>query len=220
MNSKSLVRCGLLLAGIGLAGSAFAATGFFDNLYVITSLNSGSNVFNQVLTGTTPGTGAASGHNLVADGVNPQFLNFGTLNQSDTLVIKGFEYKTFNDSGSNVTHANLYWKVYPTLSPGGSYTQIVTNTPTNTSGNNKTWQVTNGAANILTGLSNGNYTLQVYTESFTNGFNTAGNIYGFVDGTNPTATFSVIPEPGSIVLMSIMGSAFATVALLRRRKKV
>ena len=205
----------LTLAGISLlAVSANAATGFFDRLYVITSLNGGSNVFNQVQTGTTPGSGAASGYNLSPDGVNPQFLSFGNLTLSDTLTLKGFEYKTFNDNGSNVTHANLYWRVY-SGSPSGAFTQIQTSSPISVSGNDKTWQVTNGTSNILQGLAVGNYTLQIYTESYTNGVNTAGNIFGFTAEGNPTATFSVIPEPSTAALLAVGLGAFA---LYRRRK--
>ncbi|MCX6969856.1 MAG: PEP-CTERM sorting domain-containing protein [Verrucomicrobia bacterium] len=199
---------------IALTTASQAATGFFSYLYVVTNLNGAGNVFNQVRTGTTPGTGAASGYNLAADGVNPQFLSFGTLNSSSNLTLKGFEYKTFNDNSSNVTHANLYYRIY-SGTPSGSFTQIQTDTPLSVSGNNKTWQVTNGSTNLLSGLSNGNYTMEIYTESYTNGVNTAGNIFGFVSGTNPTATFTVVPEPSTWALLA---GGLTMVMVLRRRR--
>lgn len=209
MNTKSIV----LLALFGGASLASAATGFFGNFYFVTSLNGGANVFNQITTGTTPGTGAATPHSLTPDGVNPQFGSFGTVNIADVLSLKGFEYKTFNDNGSNVTHANLDYRIYPTGSPSGAYIFVQTNTPISNVGNNKTWQVTNGTTNLLAGLTPGNYTIEIYTESFTNGTNTAGNIFGFTSGGNPTANFTVIPEPASAVL-GLIGS----VLLLRRRR--
>jgi len=146
---------------IALTTASQAATGFFSYLYVITNLNGAGNVFNQVRTGTTPGTGAASGYDLSSDGTNPQFLSFGTLNSSSNLTLKGFEYKTFNDNGSNVTFANLNYRIYTTGSPSGSFINISTSSPISTSGNNKTWQVTNGSTNLLSGLSNGNYTMEI-----------------------------------------------------------
>ena len=73
--------------------------------------------------------------------------------------------------------------------------------------------MTNGTTNLLTGLALGNYTIQIYTESFTNGTNTAGNIFGFTSGGNPTASFTVVPETASS-LSGLIGS----VLLLRRRR--
>jgi hypothetical protein len=204
-----------LIAGLALitAGTSFGATGFFGNLYVITTLNAGGTVYNQVTSGTTPGVGAATGHSLSPDGVNPAFGSFGTLDLTDVLSLKGFEYKTFNDNFSNVTHGNLFFRIYPTGSPSGTFAQVQTNSPVSVSGNNKTWSVTTGTTNLLSGLTPGNYTMQIYTESYTNAVNTAGNIFGFTAGNNPTATFTVIPEPTSAVL-GLLG----TVMLLRRRR--
>jgi hypothetical protein len=203
----------IVIGFVALTTASQAATGFFSYLYVVTNLNGAGNVFNQVRTGSTPGTGAASGYDLTSDGVNPQFLNFGSLSSSSNLTIKGFEYKTFNDNSSSVTFANLYYRIYPTGSPTGSFTQIQTNSPISASGNNKTWQVTNGSANLLNGLSNGNYTMEIYTESYTNGVNTAGNIFGF--SANPTATFTVVPEPTTWVLLA---GGLTTLMVYRRRR--
>jgi len=204
----------LILLVASLAPITQAATGFFDGLYVITSLNGGSNIFHQAITGTTPGFGAASGHNLSSDLINPTFSSFGTFDTSDTFTLKGFEYKTFNDNGSNVTHANLYYRVFPTGSPSGGFSNIQTSSPTSVSGNNKTWQVLSGTTNLLSFLLEDSDTIEIYTESYTNGVNTAGNIFGFQSGQNPTATFSVIPEPSRVLLL---GAGMIGLTLRRRR---
>ena len=210
MKLKSFV----LFALLGATAGSHAATGFYGNLYFVTSLNGGANVFNQVTSGTTPGTGAAGGYSLTPDGSNPQFASFGTVNIADAWLVKGFEYNTWNDNGSNVTYANLFYRIYPTGSASGSFTYIQTSSPISTVGNNKTWQVTTGTTNLLAGLSNGNYTIQLYTESYTNGVNTAGNIFGFATGAgNPTATFTVVPESASAAL-GLLGASL----LLRRRR--
>jgi len=200
-----------LLALFGGLATTHAATAFFDGLYFVTSFNGGANVYNQVTSGTTPGTGAAAGYNLAPDGTNPQFGSFGTINLTDVLILKGFQYKTWNDNSSNVTYANLYYRIFQTGSPSGSFTQIQTNTPISISGNNKTWEVTSGTTNLLSGLTTGNYTIELYTESYTNGNNTAGNIFGF--SSNPTANFTVVPEPASAALGLLSMSL-----LLRRRR--
>lgn len=208
MKTKSTLA---VLTAFLITGIAHGATGFFGGLYFVTSLNNGTNQFNQVVSGSTPGFGAANGHSLAADGVNPAFGSFGTLNLTDVLALKGFEYKTFNDNGSNVTHANLFYRIYPLGSPSGAFSSIQATSPVSTSGNDKTWQVTNGSTNLLSGLSNGDYTLEIYTESYTNGVNTSGNIFGF--SSNPTATFTVVPEPASSAF-GLIGA----VLLLRRRR--
>ena len=205
----------LWLALCGGTLSSHAATGFYSGLYFVTSLNSASDVFSQVTSGSTPGAGAASGHDLASDGVNPQFSSFGSFNLADSLVLKGFEYKTYNDSGSNVTYANLFYRIYPTGSPSGAFTNVQTNVPVADVGNNKTWQVTNGTTNLLAGLASGSYTIQLYTESYTNNVNTAGNIFGFTaDAGNPTATFTVVPEPAGTLL-----GGLGVAVLLRRRRR-
>lgn len=210
---KTLLSIALTAA---ISVSAQAATGFFNHLYVITNLDGAGNVFDQVRTGTTPGTGAAQGYDLASDGTNPQFLSFGTLNSSSNLTIKGFQYQTWNDNGSDVTFANLYYRIYTTGSPSGSFTNIQTNTPLSISGNNKVWEVTSGITNLLSGLANGNYTMEIYTESYTNAINTAGNIFGFQAGTNPTATFTVVPEPSTLALIGLGALAFGIRARSRR----
>jgi MYXO-CTERM domain-containing protein len=196
-----------LLAG---ATSSMAATGFNNGrLYFITSFNGGSNIYNQVTSGTTPGAGAETGHNLSPDGVNPIFSSFGVLTLGNTLVVKGFEYRTYENNFSDVTHGNLFYRVFPTGSPSGGFTQI-----TDSLNNDDLWTRTDGTANLLSGLTPGNYTIQIYTESYTNAVNSAGNIFGFTAGAgNPTATFTLVPEPSAALL-----GGLGLLGLLRRRR--
>jgi hypothetical protein len=209
---KSKVYLSIAAISLFAVENASAASGFFGRLYVITTLNGGANSFNQVTTGTTPGGGATTGHDLSYDGFNPKFTSFGTLDLTDVLSLKGFEYKTWNDNGTNVSHANLFYRIYPTGSPTGSFTQVTMSSPSSTSGNDKTWQTTSGTTNLLSGLSTGDYTMQIYTESYTNGVNSAGNIFGFTDN-SPTATFTVIPESSAALL-----GGLGLLGMLRRRR--
>ena len=204
MKTKHLLALSLLAAT-----ASKGATGFNNGrLYFITSLNGGSNIYNQVTSGITPGFGAETGHDLSPDGVNPVFSSFGTLSLSDSLVVRGFEYRTYENNGSDVTFANLFYRVYPAGSPSGTFTQIQ-----DSLNNDDFWTRTDGTNNILNGLTPGNYTIQIYTESYTNGVNSAGNIFGFTSEGNPTASFTVIPEPSAALL-----GGLGTLALLRRRR--
>lgn len=206
MKTKCITLISLLAGTI----ASSAATGFNNGrLYFVTSLNGGSNIFNQITSGTTPGTGAETGHNLSPDFVNPVFSSFGTLSLADTLVVKGFEYRTYENNSSDVTHGNLFYRVFPTGSPSGGFTQI-----TDSLNNDDLWTRTDGTANLLSGLSPGNYTIQLYTESYTNAVNSSGNIFGFTAGAgNPTASFTLVPEPSAALLGSL-----GLMGLLRRRR--
>ncbi|MCH7228648.1 PEP-CTERM sorting domain-containing protein [Haloferula sp. A504] len=203
-------RLFVLAASFAFALPASAATGFFDGLYFVTSLNGGGNVYNQVVTGVTPGPGAQQGHNLTSDGFNPTLGSLGTTySTSDVLTVKGFEYKTYENESSDVTHGNLFWAVYEQGGSPGAFAQFTDNS--NSSSGNYTWTVLSGTTSMLDGLAPGDYTLELYTESYTNGVDTAGNIFGF--SSNPTVNFTVVPEP-SIALLGGLG----LLGLLRRRR--
>ena len=187
---------------VGMSTAAQAATGFFGDIYTVAG--NGTNTFYQT-TGTP-------------DGFNPQLSSgWGTLNQGGTFDIKGFEVKTFNDSGSSVTHMNIFWTVDNFVT-----TNQLTLTPeTSVSGNDKTWQLTTGTQNLLTNnargaLANGDYTFKAYFEGYTNAVDTAGHIYENNGGANYSATFSVVPEPSTYALLGL-GTAFGLWQLRRRK---
>ncbi len=111
--------------------------------------------------------------------------------------------------------ADLDYRVYPTGSPSGSFTSL--NLPFNTdlTGGDQKWQTLSANTDLLAGLANGNYTLEVYVHSSTN----EGDRYlnGNPAGSNYTATFSVVPEPSSLALIAgpvLLGVCF----FLRRRR--
>lgn len=218
MNSKSLVRCGLLLVGIGLAGSAFAETGVFGSYIGINPDGAGN---------TWYGTQEWGVNNLT----DFQGANLGTFDWlTDTLQISAFELDTFKSGGGDVTGVQLQYRVFKVGNTPGSFNLVaggfLSNSAFNSAagntasgGGDQKWGVNPTATlgNLLGGIStSGTYNVEVFYRALTN----EGNRDSNNGGANFTANFTAIPEPGSIVLMSIMGSAFAAVALLRRRKKV
>jgi hypothetical protein len=186
-----------LLAALTAISSIHAATGFFGNTFVIG--NSGT--FYEITNNTA----------------NPQLsAGFGNLNEGGTFNIEGFELNTFEDNGSEITHMNLFWTV-----DGFTNTHQIQIFPAPAkSGNNRFWQITSGTQNMLNNngigdLAQGSYTFSAYFEGYTNGTNTAGNIFLNNGGSNYTASFTVVPEPGTYALIAgMLGLTF--VALKRR----
>jgi hypothetical protein len=181
-----------------------AATGFFGDTFIIGGEPTVTTYYR--VTGTP-------------DGVNPQYsAGFGTLLQNGTFQVKGFEINTFQNNGSNVTHMNMFWSIDNWTTSN----QIQLTPATSSSGNNKLWQISSSTQNLLTNnnrvstLDVGSYTFRAYFEGYTNGTDTAGNIYQNNGGANYNTSFTVtVPEPSSASLMAL--GAAGLLALRRRR---
>jgi len=147
--------------------------------YAIINVNGGGNTY----------------YDLLASTVNPDFngTNLGTFNSSQSIIIAGGESHTNKCSGGNVTGSTIRYNVHLTSSGTGSFTGIGLSWISNDGGScggDQTWKSSSNAANILTGLAPGNYTLEIYSEA--NG--TPGTVYASNGGVNYKATFSVIPN--------------------------
>jgi len=194
---------GIAALAILVNSSSQAATGFFGDIFMIGGEPTVTTYYR--VTGTS-------------DGVNPQYsAGFGTLLQNGTFQIKGFEINTWQDNGSNVTHMNMIWSIDNWTTSN----QIQLTPATSTSGNNKFWQISSSTQNLLSNnsrvstLAVGSYTFRAYFEGYTNGNNTAGNIYENNGGSNYNTTFTVaVPEPSAASLMLIGASA-----LFARRRR-
>jgi MYXO-CTERM domain-containing protein len=214
MTFRSVLVTGI----IAVASQAQGSVGYFGNFYVVTTLNGGANVFNQVLAPANNLSNAGGGFGLTTDGSNPSLGSFGTidLGAAQSLGLNGFEMNTFNDNGDSVNSASLFYRVTKVGDTPGSFSSITMDSPTSTSGNNKFWQKTNAAVNLTTGLSNGNYSINFYVQdnaSFTGGGGGTFVMNDWNSSSGPTATFTVIPEPTSAAL-GLLG----TLLLLRRRR--
>ena len=142
--------------------------------------------------------------------------NFGTFNPTvgDSLVLSNwyFENYAYNGGignnwldGANTATLNLSIN---SVSNNQSLTQ------TSVSGNNRFWNNSPDSVNLLSGLSNGVYTLVTsvtYTFNDWNGSNTT--VLTSSNNGVATATFTVVPEPATSLL-----AALGTLLLFRRRK--
>ncbi|TAG09640.1 MAG: PEP-CTERM sorting domain-containing protein [Verrucomicrobia bacterium] len=200
---KSII---LPLLGMLAIEASHGAAGIFDELVWVTSVSPfsvGTSTFMEIDDNNANLFGAAEF----------QGSNLGTFNNTATLFLTG-QQKSFKNSGTDVTGHTLHWS----LNGGVTSTPLSYGFQANlgSSGDQRWGNDVSGVmtSNILTGLANGVYTLSIWSTINTNSVNAAPVIFNNRGGQNYNATFTVIPEPSSAVLLGALG----TMALLRRRK--
>lgn len=162
---------------------SFAQSAGFNSTFIVLSLNGGGNTF----------------YDLQATTANPDFngANLGSFCQgSSGLVFKGAEHNNFKCGSCDITSTRLFYRIYVTGSPSGSF--ISNNIGFNAGGSNgcggadQQWRNVSNNVNLLSGLSGGNYTLEVYSEQSTS---CSGTQFASNGGANYKATFTVNPLP-------------------------
>ena len=147
------------------------ATGIFES-YAVLKINGGVNTYYDLQASTT---------NLDFNG-----LDLGTFTNGQTLVFVGGENKTWKNGGGDVTGGRIHYRVY-TGTPSGSFSNVSFNWIQDLGNGDQKWGATTGTTDVLAGLPNGVYTLEVYTEADTN----VGTKYSNNGGANYKATFTV-----------------------------
>ncbi|MGL4400737.1 MAG: hypothetical protein ACRCXD_12770 [Luteolibacter sp.] len=198
----------LPVIAIVASGSAFGAAGIFDSFVFTTT------------TGATP----LAFHDIGATTGNPDFQgsNLGTFTVGASTLQIGGQQRSFKNNSTDVTSHSISWRVW-SGTPTGSFTAVSMPFQFNIGGGgDQQWggdsQGANSdpieiSTNVLSGLVNGTYTLEVFSQITTNGVNAASTIFNNNGGANYQATFTVVPEPASAVL-GLIGSML----LLRRRR--
>lgn len=209
------------------SASVFADAGIFGTAAVV-SFSIGGTTTNDVLEATLLGdsrlqptspTLSPLHYDPSGDDAN-NTLNLGSFNDTtfstDSLTFAGGEVLTYKSGSDNFTGADVYYSI-----DGGSFTQVALgfdqDNVDGTTGDQR-WYKDNGTANLLSGLSLGTHTLSFYfdaTDNYGSGIYTPVINNG---GPNYSATFSVVPEP-STLMMLMSSSLFGTFYLLRRKRK-
>lgn len=153
-----------------------------------TMLNAGTGIYGSFV---IVDDGASTYYDCIANGATTDFngYDFGTMTATSTLSLNGGELKTWKSDGGNITGAYLYYRVYETGTTAPSFTEIQMSWAEDNvdgSSNNQKWTETAAAVNLLSGLSAGNYTLEVYFKATSN----EGDIYDNNSSANYSATFS------------------------------
>jgi MYXO-CTERM domain-containing protein len=171
---------------------------------------------------TFPGSGSPSYISATGAGQNPRLngYDFGSINvlTGQSLLLGNWYFENYAYNGGSTpagAATNNNWldganvaALVVTVKSGS--TVVSSNTyslyQTGNSGSNRFWQlaVASQGANLVSGLSNGSYTVE-----FTNTFN-FNQWTGFVSQVNATtgtstASFTVTPAPGALALLGVTG---------------
>jgi len=172
---------------LGLNLNSQAGSGIFQT-YIVFDWNSGGNAF------------YAGGLNADASASYDEFA-FGT---PTSLTLNGGEVKTYKNSGSNVSGAAIFYRVYTAGSPSGAFTSINLPFDSNIGGapfeEDQKWKEEFAGVDVLSGLSAGNYTLEVYWEAYS----TDGTHFDTDFGNNFQGHFTV-PAASPVPTMSEWG---------------
>ncbi len=129
--------------------------------------------------------------------------DFGSFIEGSSLSLKGGELKTWKDGGTDITGAFLYYRIYKEGTAPSNFIEI--NLPwkengIDGNGNNQKWAKTDLTINVLSGLSAGNYTIEVYFKATSN----QGDKYDTDGGANYKANFKITaPLPASLTITSM-----------------
>ncbi|QTN33383.1 PEP-CTERM sorting domain-containing protein [Akkermansiaceae bacterium] len=179
------------------SGASHAASGIFES-YGILKINASTDTYYdmQATTGNPDLNGAS--------------LGTFDLTQIVSLTLRGGEVKTFKNGISDVFSAALSYRVVKDGDTPGSFASI--NLPFDSNiggGGDQKWDETAATVDLLSGLGNGNYTLEVFASANSSD----GTHFSNNGGNNYKATFTVVPEPSS-ALLGLLGAGL----LLRRRR--
>lgn len=199
----------LIFSVLALPGISFGAAGIFDSLLWTTTsspFSFGSSTFYNIdptsgLFGSTDFDGAS----------------LGNFNPTDSLYLWG-EQKSFKDNGSDVTAHTLHYQILDSGSSivgSGAFNMAFA---ADLGGGDQRWASafdgSTDSGDVLSGLGQGSYTLEVWSSINTNGTDADPQIFNNNGTNNYVASFSIVPEPSvsAVACLSLAG------LLLRRRR--
>ena len=199
--------CVFFLALVVAPFAAQGAAGMFDQYVIVDS-------------GSTP-----SFYNIGA-AFNPDFqgASLGSFDVATGGTLRlGGQGKSFKNNSTDVTGMQLMYRVFQGA-PTGSFTPLsyAFQIDFGNLGNDQQWGSdvagSNGSAfftgEILAGLANGSYSLEVFSQITTNGVNESNPVLNNNGGSGFVATFTVVPEPSRAILAFL---GLGTLIMRRRR---
>ncbi|MEZ5014076.1 MAG: MopE-related protein [Chitinophagales bacterium] len=179
MNKFSAYLAGLLCLLLWSSARLSAQSGIYES-YVVLNINGGGNSY----------------YDLQAVTGNPDFqgADLGSFSSGQTLVFAGGENKTWKCAPCDITNGYIWYRVW-TGSPSGAFNGVnlpwAENLGTGCGGNDQKWSNTSNTTDVLSGLTPGTYTLEVYSTADYLGCGT-GTHYASNGGANYMATFTIL----------------------------
>ena len=226
---KKLMKC--ILVGLVFVGSnqwSHAGVNIIDDFIILKALGTGAtfsgekyydvkrdaSLLNPNFNGANLGT-----FNILSTDVT---IEGNTYSAGGLLQLSGAELKTNSDNGDYQNSGNFARMFYAVTAVGVNPSSFTTLNMSLTSEAwpNYTWANTATSANLLQGLAVGSYQLAVYFE--TNGSYWTGSQQFYTinpdnnSGANYVATFNVVPEPSTGMMM---GLGIAGLLVVRRFRK-
>ncbi len=119
---------------------------------------------------------------------NPDFsAGLGSYTEGGTLTLNGGKIKTYKNGLSNVTSATMYYNIHLAASGAGAFSPINLPFGTDLGNGDQEWVSTAATVNILSGLTAGNYNLEVYFQAASSD----GTLYDSNSSANYKASFTV-----------------------------
>ncbi|MDT0559404.1 hypothetical protein RM697_12130, partial [Ichthyenterobacterium sp. W332] len=179
----------LFLGFIGVFIS-FSQSGINES-YAIVSINGAANAYYDLQANTG---------NIDFDSAN--LGTFNMSNPSETLVLNGAQNKTYKCNTDQITNGFLNYRIYLSSNPSppafiGSQIFFLSNDGTTGCGGTdqlQTWEAIAANINVLNGLCNGDYILEVYTTAdytFTSGGGGSGTHFANNAIANYKANFTI-----------------------------
>ena len=226
---KKLMKC--ILVGLVFVGSnqwSRAGVNIIDDYIILKALGTGATFSGENYYDVKRDTGL----------LNPNFsgANLGTFNILSTdvtiegntysagglLQLSGAELKTNSDNSDYQNSGNFARMFYAVTAQGVNPSSFTTLSMglTREAWPDYTWANTGASVNLLQGLAVGSYQLAVYFETNGSYFDNGQQFYSINPdnngGANYVATFNVVPEPSTGVLM---GLGIAGLLIVRRIRK-
>ncbi len=185
----------LLFIFMGISIQVKAQSAGFNNTFAVLSINGGGNTYYDMnaSTGNTDFNGA----------------NLGTFGSGNSLLLKGAEHNVYKCGGCDLTSTRLNYRIYTTGNTPGSYSNLVigwaSGFDNGCGGQDQQWANSTYSVDILSGLSAGNYTFELYSDATITC--STGTAYASNGGSNYKATFTVAKAESTI---SVTGSTSFT----------
>ena len=229
---KKLMKC--ILVGLVFVGSnqwSHAGVNIIDDYIILKALGTGATFsgenYYDVKRNTTLLNPDFNGANLGTFNILSTAVTIGgnTYSAGGLLQLKGAELKTDVAPTGDYQNSNNFARMAYSITPVGTSPSSFTLLNLGFNGENPTypnykWSTTGQTTNLLNGLAVGSYQLAVYFE--TNGSYWTGSQQFYSinpdnnSGANYVASFNVVPEPSTGMLM---GMGIAGLLVVRRFRK-